>query len=82
MVKVSRLQVNLPCRKDNLKFIQSELQQQFSDGNYNGTLIIVRSKFGKEFAFYIPSEFWVAYRFRTGKQLGFYWINGDQLVTV
>ena len=37
----------------NLKKHQKWLWKQF-EGNYNGTLIIVRSEFGKEFAFYIP----------------------------
>ncbi len=37
----------------NLENHQRWLWQQF-EGNYNGTLIIVRSNFGKEFAFYIP----------------------------
>ena len=45
--------------------------------------MIVRSNFGKEFAFYIPHKFEEAKEFEdTNKQLGFYWINGDQLVTV
>ncbi len=43
----------------------------------------MRSNFGKEFAFYIPYKFEEAKDYKyTNKQLGFYWINGDQLVTV
>ena len=42
----------------------------------------MRSNFGKEFAFYIPHKFEEAKWKSTDKQLGFYWINGDQLVTV
>ena len=43
----------------------------------------MRSNFGKEFAFYIPDKFEEAKEDKsTDNQLGFYWINGDQLVTV
>ncbi len=43
----------------------------------------MRSNFEKEFAFYIPHKFEEAKEKKfTGNQLGFYWINGDQLVTV
>ena len=43
----------------------------------------MRSNFGKEFAFYIPHQFVEEGVWRsTDNQLGFYWINGDQLVVV
>ena len=38
----------------NLKNQQIWLSEQFKR-NYNGFLIIVKSNFGKEFAFYIPN---------------------------
>ena len=41
----------------------------------------MRSNFGKEFAYYIPHKF-EEKNTVTDTQLGFYWINGDQLVTV
>ncbi len=45
--------------------------------------MIVRSNFGKEFALYIPDKFEETKKWKdTDTQLGFYWINGDQLVTV
>ena len=57
------------------------LWQEF-EGNYNGFLIILRNNYGKEFAFYVPHQFKEAKERKfTGDQLGFYWINGDQLVT-
>ena len=40
----------------NLYIHQENLWRQFEDG-YDGTLIIIRSNFGKEFAFYIPIPF-------------------------
>ena len=58
------------------------LWQEFV-GNYNGFLIIVRSNFGKEFAFYIPHKIKEVKNCKiTNEQYGFYWINGDQLETV
>ncbi len=65
----------------NLKKHQRWLWKQF-EGNYNGFLIILKSNFGKVFAFYIPSKFEETNYKLTDKQLGFYWINGDQLVTM
>ena len=56
MIKISRL---LRLNKEDLengKFLndhQRWLKQQF-ECNYDGTLVIVRSDFDKEFAFYIP----------------------------
>jgi hypothetical protein len=42
----------------------------------------LRSHLSKEFAFYIPHKFEEAKGgISTDKQLGFYWINGDQLIT-
>jgi hypothetical protein len=38
----------------NLKNYQRLLWEKFSEGNYTGTLIFIRSNFGKEFVFYIP----------------------------
>ena len=40
---------------DQVNFLnhQRQLWKDFEKG-YNGTLVIVRSDFGKEFAFYIP----------------------------
>ena len=56
------------------------LFQQFQDG-YDATILIVRSNFGKEFAFFIPNKFQKSQQLKlTGKQLAFYWIN-DKLVT-
>ena len=57
MINVSRL---LRLNKEDLEESkelydhQRWLWQQFSEGNYNGTLIIIRSNFGKRFAFYLP----------------------------
>ena len=84
MIKVSRLLTlnGEDLCKDNLENHQRWLWQQFK-GNYNGFLIIVRSNFGKEFAFYIPHKFEETQEWKsTDNIFGFYWINGDQLVTV
>ena len=40
----------------NLKTHQRMLWEQFKD-NYNGTIVIVKTNFGKEFAFFIPEQF-------------------------
>ena len=56
MIKVSRL-LRLDgedLEQGNLKNHQRQLWQQFSEGNYNEFLIILRSDLGKEFAYYIP----------------------------
>jgi hypothetical protein len=55
MIKVSRLyRLNKEdLEQGNLYNHQRYLWQLF-EGNYNGFLIILRSNFGKEFAFYIP----------------------------
>ena len=37
----------------NLKEFQKDLWKDFCN-NYNGTIIIIRSDFGKNFAFFIP----------------------------
>ena len=58
MIKISRL-IKLHGEDllyGNLEDLQKWLWQQF-EGKYDGTLIIVRTNFGKEFAFYIPYEF-------------------------
>ncbi len=85
MIKVSRLH---RLNKEDLesgKFLndhQRWLREQF-ECNYDGFLIIIRSNFGKEFAFYIPHKFEEIKNDKfTGNHLAFYWINGDQLVTV
>ena len=45
--------------------------------------MIVRSNFGKEFAYYIPHKFEESKEWKSsGNHLAFYWINGDQIVTV
>ncbi len=85
MIKVSRLLLihGEDLNKGNLENHQRWLWQQFSEGNYNSFFIIVRSNFGKEFAFYIPHKFEEETKMKSeDNNLGFYWINGDQLVTV
>ncbi len=58
MRKISRL-LTLDSKdliKGNLKIYQQQLWKQFKD-NYNGTLVIVRSNYGKDFAFFVPEQF-------------------------
>ena len=84
-IKVSRL-LQLhgeDLTQGNLYNHQRWLWRKFSEGNYIGFLIILRSNHGKEFAFYIPHKFEEAKRPKSiYNHLGFYWINGDELVTV
>ena len=43
-------------KQGNLRTHQKSLWKNFEDG-FNGTLLIIRSNFAKEFAFYIPNKF-------------------------
>ena len=85
MIKVSRL---LTLHEEDLNFDDLwNRQRQFeklNGGIYSdGNLMIVRSDLNKEFAFYISFQIEDGLKKKTNdKQLGFYWINGDQLVTV
>ena len=46
------------------------------------TLVIVRTHFDKEFAFFIPHNLEETCNFKkTSEILSFYWINNDELIT-
>ncbi len=49
---------------------------------FNSFLIIVESEYQKKFAFFVPNKFeYIRYNISNSKQLAFYWINDDELVT-
>ena len=63
-------------KSGNLKNEQTQLRQDFLDHGYTTILLIIRSNYGKEFAFYIPCEFDECPHGKVAKkQLAFYWIN-------
>ncbi len=49
---------------------------------YQGFIVAVKTDFAKNIAFYFPLYSNDTLRKVTQNQLGFYWINGDKLVTV
>ena len=51
--------------------------------NYQGFIVAIKTNFDKYIAYYVPDKFEEAKDGKdTEKLLGFYWINGDQLITV
>ena len=68
--------------KYNLKRHQKRLWELF-EKDYNGILLIIKSYSDKKFAYFIPNRFEETGkdRIKTGRQLCFYWINDDELVT-
>ena len=61
---------------------QRQLWKQFEKG-YNGTLVIVKTNLGKDLVLYVSDRMYESNKWNyTEKIKIFYWINGDQLVTV
>ena len=54
--------------------------KDFED-DYNGTIIIVKSNYGKEFVYFMPERLEEQDFKETELQLTFYWINNKQLIT-
>lgn len=66
--------------KGNLENYQKKLWKDFED-DYNGTIVIVRSNFDKEFAYFMPDRLEEQGFKETDLQLAFYWIDKTQLIT-